>query len=243
MKTIILSLFLLTTLLCRPAFCGEIQDAAESNAWANVNALDTSTINAYLTNFPNGQHSEKAKACLVMHMRMDTVRKEKDHSVKEIIPNAHLGFYWLLYKKWYPETATAGLLISTNDLSQFRPVGGLATPSGVVIGNTLLNLGFDGPPSFVARIPEGKKPDDTDTWNLVMLPTGDGSIVSINTAGWTMHYIGCAFKTADSNPLIFGVVTNVGLVYLAGAGEVKLDDGALLTFPPATSPGSPVERP
>jgi hypothetical protein len=235
MKTTIFSLLLLIGLLCCPAFCDEIHDAAESDAWAKVNALDTSTINAYLKNFPNGQHNEKAKACLLMQTRMDTVRKEKEHSLKEIIPNAHLGLYWIRAMKMYPEKATAGLLISTNGLSQFRPAGGLATPSGVVIGNTLFNLGFDGPASFVARIPEGKTPNDTDAWNEVLSPTGDGSIVSINTAGWTMHYLGCAFKTADSNPLIFGVVTNVGLVYLGGAGEVKLDDGGLLTFPPAAA--------
>lgn len=59
-----------------------------------------------------------------------------------------------------------------------------------------------------------------------MVPTGDGSILAIETAGLKHRYIGdIIFESEKEGALYFGVINDKGLVHIHGKGKLKMPDG------------------
>jgi hypothetical protein len=72
----------------------------------------------------------------------------------------------------------------------------------------------------------------TDYSGMVMAPTGDGSIIAMETSGLPYRYVGdYVFHSDKGERLYFGVIHGVGLVHLAGAGKVVAPDGQETLLP------------
>jgi hypothetical protein len=65
----------------------------------------------------------------------------------------------------------------------------------------------------------------SDYSGLLILPTGDGSILAVQTAGLKYSYINdIVFESGKDETLYFGVVSGKGLVHLHGKGKVTMPD-------------------
>lgn len=68
----------------------------------------------------------------------------------------------------------------------------------------------------------------TDYSGMLMVPTGDGSILAIKTNGLPYKYIGdIIFESGKEGTLYFAVIRDKGLVHIHGLGKITMPDGTV----------------
>jgi hypothetical protein len=71
-----------------------------------------------------------------------------------------------------------------------------------------------------------------DAYGMPMTPTGDGSIAAFRTGGSKFEYLNSiVIQSAEGDILHFGVIDDIGLVYLRGRGSVFMPDGTQIQLP------------
>jgi hypothetical protein len=183
-------------------------------AWAGVNCLERDSLSRFLAAFPESPHASEAKLALAAAERFNAIQSKE--SVPEyVIPFQKLGGKWNDWKRY-----NLGLGV----------VGYLAKPERLPNGQSIVSIGYF--PPFTGGKTPGYRTMAMDNDSVPVIPSADGSIAAFKTGGVQYGWVGgFTVTTPGDNPVVFGVLNGVGLVYLAGVAEIREPDGSLVSLP------------
>ena len=185
----------------------------ETDAWKKVDQMDITQLRGFLKSFPEGKYANDAEFALEMHQRVQDIRSGKARNAT-IISFESLGERWKYWCKAKPGRGAVGVYrYQTRD-------------------------GQSGDGIFAVM---GCFDISTDYSGTVMTPTGDGSILAVETAGLKFRYIGdIIFESETEGTLYFAVIKGKGLAHVCGNGGLTMPDGKLLKL---TSQWKPTHQP
>ncbi|MBI5472302.1 MAG: hypothetical protein HY961_08155 [Ignavibacteriae bacterium] len=222
MKRRILIQIAASVLLSCPLF-GQTEPArtmaadSEQRAWADVNSLDRSSLKIFLARFPSGKFAGSAKLAMKLQEMMSRLGRRESGF---IIPLNILGEKWNLWRSVNPQKGA---------------IGYFAKSVSVVIDDNVRQdseYGCFSPEPLSGGQTRGLKDFPPDEMGLLACPTGDGSIIAIQTNGLTFPFTrsDLLVESASDEPIYFGVIKGKGLAYLTGVGTVVLPDGKSVTL-------------
>jgi len=188
--------------------------APADDAWKEVNCMDHDSVSRFLAAFPASSHTDEARLALVATEKLEAIRN-KTSAPDYVIRFAKLGNYW---EYWAARPKDLGVV--------GYAVGGFSP----VVGGAAWFPGFTG----------GKTPGHNTFFNdnnaVPAMHTSDGSMAVFTTGGAKLGWVSNFYITTPENErLVFGVVDGVGLVYLAGVGQIVEPDGTAVSLPKKTA--------
>ena len=94
----------------------------EQEAWQKVQCLDTQSLQAFLTAFPDGVKAGDAKLYLALNTRIDEIRAKRETS-SLVIPFEKLGDRWQEWKKRLPDKGGVGYFRTQSSMGIFSLPG------------------------------------------------------------------------------------------------------------------------
>jgi hypothetical protein len=172
----------------------------EREAWAEVQCLDSQSLEEFLESFPEGTHANDARLYLSLFQRIADIQS----GLQEpgfAIPFDALGERWEEWKQRLPERGATGYAATESQ-------------NAVSLSFTFRFPGCGGSMAF-------------DSQGTPVSPTGDGSIVTFETHDLKFEYLNSILiESPGEETLYFAVVEGIGFVHLHGRGKVTMPDGS-----------------